>query len=288
MSRKLLFIINPISGIGKQKTVEQLLERRIPRTGDAYDIAYTEAPKHAIQISKEATKTYDVVVAVGGDGSVNEISKGLIGSETALGILPSGSGNGLARHLNIPMDLEFALDVIIEGNSKRIDTARINDDIFVGIAGLGFDAHVGWEFSKFGKRGFWSYVQVTSREFMQYKPSEYQISIDGQRFSTEALLITIANSSQYGNDAYIAPEARIDDGFLRICILNKMPLLEIPGFTMRLFNKTINESRHLTTIKGKHIVIEQEGEIAHVDGEPTRLGKHIEIEVIPSSLKVLC
>lgn len=253
-----------------------------------YDIAYTERPGHATEIAKDAVGRYDVVVAVGGDGSVNEVSNSLVNTNVALGIIPSGSGNGLARHLHIPLDIKNAIECIKKGNERLIDTATINDRFFVGIAGIGFDAHIGFEFSKFGKRGFWSYVKVTSREFFQYKPKSYKITIDGNSFSTEAFLITIANSSQYGNDAYIAPEALADDGELAVCILQKMPLAMVPGFTFKLFTKKVNTSRFLNTLKGKHIIIEQEAEIAHIDGEPVTLGKHLDIKVLPSSLKVIC
>lgn len=287
-NRNILFIINPISGIGKQKMLEPLLEEAFIDSDVKYDIAYTERPGHATEIAKNAVGSYGVVVAVGGDGSVNEVSQSLINTNVALGIVPSGSGNGLARHLQIPLDISDAIACIKQGNERVIDTATINDRFFVGIAGIGFDAHIGYEFSKFGKRGFWSYVKVTSREFFHYKPKEYKITIDGDSFITEAFLITIANSSQYGNDAYIAPEALTDDGQLAICILQKMPLALVPGFTFKLFTKKVNTSRFLTTMQGKQIVIEQEADIAHIDGEPVTVGKHLDIKVLPSSLKVIC
>ena len=173
MKKKICFIVNPISGVGRQKVIEELIDKYLDRTIFEYEISYTKAAKHATELAKEAAKrNVDIVVAVGGDGSVNEVSRGLIGTKTAMAIIPTGSGNGLARYLNISLNLKSAMTIINQCNIKTIDTIQLNNETFANVAGIGFDAHIGWEFAKFGKRGFSSYLKVITREFPKYKAQE--------------------------------------------------------------------------------------------------------------------
>ncbi|MCK6649852.1 MAG: YegS/Rv2252/BmrU family lipid kinase, partial [Bacteroidia bacterium] len=215
--KKICFIVNPVSGIGRQKVIEKLIDQLLDRTLFEYEIQYTKAAKHATELAKDAAlRNFDIVVAVGGDGSVNETAKGLIGTKTAMAIIPAGSGNGLARHLKIPIDIKKAMEVINMGVISTVDSIRFNDETFVNVAGIGFDAHIGWEFAKFGKRGFSSYLKVIMREFPKYKARKYELEIDGKTIYPEAFLISFANGSQWGNNAYIAPTADISDGIMDI------------------------------------------------------------------------
>ena len=229
--KKIIFIINPISGVGKQRLVETAIDKTLDKSIFDYDISYTSAPKHATELSKDAAcKNYDIVVAVGGDGSINEVAKGIIGSNCTLGIIPIGSGNGLARHFNIPFDISQAIEVINKCNTIKIDTATINEQLFLSIAGVGFDALVANKFAKGKRRGFWSYFKITVREYPKYKPKKYSLTIDGKKMIRRALLVSFANSNQFGYNTSIAPMAIINDGFLDVCILKKVPIVKAPFY----------------------------------------------------------
>lgn len=288
MAKKILFIVNPVSGVGRQKVIEKLIDKRLDKTIYDFELAYTKAPKHAIELATEAAhRNFDVVVAVGGDGSVNETGRGLLRTKTAMAILPTGSGNGLARHLKIPMDLEKAMELINKGNVTAIDTVQINNEHYLGMAGVGFDAHIGWEFARFGKRGFSSYVKVFMREYPRYKAKEYEITCDGKTIRRKAILISFANGSQYGNNATIAPEADLRDGKIDVCILSDFHLGNVPALTWRLFNNSMHRSSKLEIIRASEVMVKQEAETAHIDGEPVLLGKEIRLRVDPLSLNVV-
>ena len=286
--KKICFIVNPISGIGRQKVIEQLIDEQLDRTLYDYEIAYTKAAKHAIELSKDAaSRNADIVVAVGGDGSVNETAKGLVHTKTAMAIIPAGSGNGLARHLNIPLDLKKAMQVINAGKTTTVDTISLNEELFANVAGIGFDAHVGWEFAKFGKRGFSSYLKVITREFPKYKAQDFELTIDGKTYIKNAYLISFANGSQWGNNAYIAPTADISDGMMDIAILKDFKFRNSLAIGYRLFKKTLHTSSFLEIIKAKEVIIRQPGTIAHIDGEPIETGNLLTIKVNPLSLNVV-
>lgn len=286
--KSICFIVNPISGIGRQKVIEKLIDRELDKTLFEYEISYTKAAKHATELAKiAAEQNFDIVVAVGGDGSVNETAKGLIGTRSAMAILPAGSGNGLARHLGIPLGLKKAMQVLQHGKSEKIDAIAFNNEYFVNVAGVGFDAHIGWEFAKFGKRGFSSYLKVIAREFPKYKAQDFELIIDGTSYKKNAYLISFANGSQWGNNAYIAPTADISDGKMDVAILRDFRLHNGISLAYRLFNKKLHTSSFLEIIKAKEVVLKQQGTIAHIDGEPLEIGNEINIKVRPLSLSVI-
>jgi diacylglycerol kinase (ATP) len=288
MKKSICFIINPISGTGKQKQVEQLLNQVSISDQFDYDLVYTQKPHHATELSKEAAeKKYDIVVAVGGDGSVNEVSKGLLHSTTKLGILPCGSGNGFARHLLLPMDLKAALEVILLGKSQQVDTGEINGHHFINIAGVGFDAHIAHLFSSYGKRGFIAYFQLILREFFNYQVQAYELKINTGTFSEKAFLLSFANGSQFGNNAFISPNSKITDGSGELCILQKVPLLHIPYFAYLLFTKKTHQSRFIKHIPFKKIHVKSASGKIHLDGEPMELEREFTVTMLPGSLKVL-
>jgi len=249
---------------------------------------YTETAHHASALAKEAVRNRaEIVVAVGGDGSVNEISQALIGSETLLAIIPTGSGNGLARYLNIPLDRGAAIETIQKGKVETIDTICVNDRFYLGFAGIGFDAEVAWAFSEFGYRGFLSYLLLTLNKFPLYQPITYQLIIDGIHITREAFLICFANSSQFGNGAFIAPTAKIDDGYVDVVILKKFPFSAATRLATQLFNRTLHLSKYVEIIKCKEILINQPHLKAHIDGEPVFFPNGLRLQVVPSSLKIL-
>ncbi len=286
--KKILFIVNPVSGVGRKNIVVKLIKKQLDKQQFDYRITYTQAPKHATELAHEAAaKNFYAVVAIGGDGTVNEIGKGLVGTQTAMAFLPAGSGNGLARHLKIPINLSKAMSVINSGRIISIDTVNMNNEMYVGMAGIGFDAHIGWKFATFGKRGFWSYVKIFLREYPKYKAQDYEICLDGKTISKNAFLISFANGSQYGNNAAIAPEADLQDGLLDVCVLKNFPLYSVPYLAWRLFNQLMHQSKYMETFRTKEILIKQNSDAAHIDGEPVQLGKELKIKVNPLSLKVI-
>jgi diacylglycerol kinase (ATP) len=286
--RKICFIINPISGIGRQKTIEKLIAEVLDPTSFDHELVYTEAPKHATVLAqKAANEGFDIVAAVGGDGSVNEVANGLIGTNAAMGILPAGSGNGLARHLSIPLNLKQAMVVLQQGISKKMDTIQFNDEHFVNVAGVGFDAHIGWEFSRFGKRGFSSYLKVITSELPALKIQRFELILNGQSMYRDAYLISFANGSQWGNNAYIAPLADITDGVMDVVIIKKFPWLKSIPLGYKLFRKKIHTATAVEIIKTKEIIVKQTKNIAHIDGEPIETGQTILIKVNPLSLNVI-
>ncbi|MDR3134367.1 MAG: diacylglycerol kinase family lipid kinase [Prevotellaceae bacterium] len=288
--RKIAFILNPLSGKGNKEAVEQFITNHSgwPAGFDASVHTTRCAGDGYEQARQFAAQGLDAVVAVGGDGTINEIARALLHSPTAMGIVPMGSGNGLARHLRLPMDFKKAVEKITHFRVRSIDAARINGQLFFCTAGIGFDALIGHLFNSGGKRGMSTYVSLSTREFLQYKPQEYIITIDGQACTRKAFLITFANASQWGNNAYIAPLAHCNDGQLDVVIWKDFPRMAAPFMLPRLFTKTIHKSSFVEMFQGKHIVVERPQEdYVHLDGESLRMGKVLDIQILPSALKVL-
>ncbi len=284
--KRALFIINPISGGKNKDKLPSLIDQILDKSKYDYEIVFTERPGHASELS--AQSGYDCFISVGGDGTINEVARNLVHSKAAMGILPQGSGNGLSRHVGIHMNVEKAIAQLNTAKEILMDTCSINGNVFVNMAGVGFDAHIGKVFAESKERGFKTYVVKTLTEYNAYKPQLYTLNYDNQELKTNAFLISFANSSQYGNNAYIAPDAAINDGLLEICMLKPFSVFSLPGIGIRLFNKTIKQSKYFQTVKAKSLVLERESEgVAHLDGEPMNFGKKLEIKVIPQSLRLL-
>ena len=276
----MLFIINPISGKSrKQKIVEKLLAK-------GYKVAFTEYAGHAEQLAREATER--VVVAVGGDGTVNEVARGLVGSDKALGIIPCGSGDGLARHLGLSHNIDKAIAAIERGECKSMDAAEVNGRLFFSVCGVGFDAVVSERFAKSGKRGLKNYIKQGLMTWKDYAPEEYIIEIDGERMVKKALFITVGNSNQWGNGAKITPLAKYNDGILDITIVDKFGALELPWLSYRLMAGSLHKSQQVHCYKGKQIKIIRKSEgPAHADGDWFLTSNTLDIKVLPSALSVI-
>lgn len=286
---KIAFIINPKSGTQQKLTLPQLIEKKIDTDRFEAEYFFTKCAGHATELSKQFVDLkYDRVIAVGGDGTVNEVAKALVDTSTALGIIPVGSGNGLARFLKIPLRTEEAIELQNYGTSLSIDYGRINSEPFFCTCGVGFDAYIGNVFAHSSHRGFFTYVKETFFEYTHYKPKKYTIKIDGEKIKTRAFLVTVANAGQYGNDAYIAPQADIRDGMLDLCIMNPFPNHKALELGFRLFNRSIDQSEYIRTIKGQVITIKRskKGEV-HLDGEPAIMGKKLKINIIEKGLRVI-
>jgi len=286
--KRLRFIINPNSGTKSKKKIEKLIRRYIDQSKYDFDVCYTKAAKHATELSLIAARLkYDSVIAVGGDGTINEVSKPLIGSNTSLGIIPMGSGNGLARHLKISQKPIEAIETINGFKNRFIDALQINNHIFLTTAGIGFDAHIAHEFSKLKKRGFFSYANLVIRDCFCYKNKIFELILDGKKVIKKGFLLSFANSSQYGNDIFIAPLAKINDGFFRVAILKRPAFFASLLTLFRLRNKTIHKSKYYETIKCKEAIINKKNIIAHIDGEPVFFDDGIKITVPSKKLKIL-
>jgi diacylglycerol kinase (ATP) len=283
------FIINPKSGTGNKCDLPKLIQDNIDLSRFDITLFFTTCAGHATELTNHCVaEGYSRVVAVGGDGTVNEVAKALINTETALGIIPCGSGNGLSRFLGVPMKLKEAVNMQNTGNVISMDYGLINDNPFFCTCGVGFDAHIGNKFANSTKRGFFTYFKETVKAYFTYKPKKYKVKIDGTKISTRAFLITVANAGQYGNEAYIAPQADIQDGMLDLCILSPFPKYHAFGIGLRLFNKTMHECKYIKVGKGQSINIKRkkEGEV-HLDGEPAFMGKKLKIRIVEKGLQVV-
>jgi YegS/Rv2252/BmrU family lipid kinase len=286
---KILFLINPISGTKYKGHLPELITKLVDPNVFNAEVVITKYKGEATEIvSRKLAENYRYFVAVGGDGTVNEIAKALINTRAVMGIIPVGSGNGLARHLHIPLNPEKAIKMINKLNYQAIDYGLINDTPFFCTCGVGFDALIGDKFAQCKGRGLSNYVKTTIKEYFNYQPDTYHITIDnGEKIVQRAFLITFANGSQYGNNAYIAPKADISDGKLDICILSPFRLYKAPGIGIRLFAGNIDKSRLMLNNRGTKILLERSKEgVVHFDGEPCHMGKEINIALINKGLNV--
>jgi YegS/Rv2252/BmrU family lipid kinase len=288
LRRKALFIINPVSGGKKKDQVPGLIQNNLDSSIFEPTIVFTNGALHASRLASDAIGKYQYVIAVGGDGTVNEIASSIVGTEVAMGIIPFGSGNGLARFLDIPMNPVEAIRVLNREKVEAIDSAKLNDQWFFNMAGMGFDAHISEVFSHDKTRGFWAYVRSSFREITNYKSENYQIEIDGTLYQRNAFMLSIANSSQYGNNAHVSPKASVQDGLLDICVIKPFPLYRFIEMGIRMFTKTADKSGYVEIIRGKNIKVKRDkGGPVHLDGEPQMLAGDIEINIVPRALRIV-
>lgn len=266
-----------------------MIDKHLDREKFDFELVKTEYHRHAVELTQEAVNEgCEAVVIAGGDGSVNEVGATLARTNVALGIIPAGSGNGLARSLSIPMDPKKAVQNINSFLFRTIDTGLANGKPFMNMAGVGFDAAVCDVFHKQKKRGLFKYAILGLRTLMSYEMQTYSVVADGREFKRKAYQIALANSSQYGNDALVAPKAKVDDGVLNAVILNPMSVPQMLFNLYRLFRGTLDQSPYIKTFKFKEMTLIQErNDVAHLDGDPFELGKVIKIEINPMSLKVV-
>jgi len=288
MKTKILFIINPISGIGKKGNLPSLIEKYIDKDQFDFKITTTEYRKHAKQLAyQSAMEGYDVVCAVGGDGSVHEVGTALIGTNTKLAIIPAGSGNGLARHLKIPLNAIKAIQTINQMNTFKMDTVLVNDKPFLNAGGYGFDAIIAKKFEELKKRGFANYIKLVFREFLRYNPINVTIDVNGQVKQLPVLLCTIANASEFGNGFCVSPKSDITDGKIELCLLKPFRIWNAPKLAYQFFSKKSDRSRFAEIISFEKARITLTEKIAHYDGEPFKVRSVLNVQVVPKSLNIL-
>ena len=286
---RVLFILNPISGGRKRAGIEKVIEKELDTALYQPVLSYTSHPGNATELATQAlAEGIKKIIAVGGDGTVNEVGRALVNTHGVLGIIPTGSGNGLARHLNIPIKVSKAISVINHSRVVSIDYGTINNQPFFCTAGLGFDALVGNMFAQLDSRGFTSYIKTVLKEYFSFKPERYELTFNHGKVEKEAFLITFANASQYGNNAYIAPEADIQDGLLDITILSPFPWYLAPQLGVMLFSKSINNSHYLEVYRTKNVQVKRLSDgYVHFDGEPSSMGSTLDIKIEPRGLNVI-
>lgn len=287
--QKVCFILNPKSGVRSKVNVPELIRQHLDTNRWTPELLLTQYAGHATELSaKAAADGARLVVAVGGDGTVNEVARGLLNTSAALGILPKGSGNGLARHLRIPLNLPKALALINQARFSRIDTCAINGHPFFCTSGIGFDAHVASVFAKSVKRGLSSYAQLVLREFTHFKPKPATVRVSGKEVSAEFFVVAFANASQYGNNAYIAPMADIQDGLIDVCLIRKVGFLKALQVGYGLMSKQIARSSLADFHTCSSIQVQcEEPQHCHADGEYVGMASQFEVKLFPLSLEVI-
>jgi len=287
--KNIVFIMNPISGTVSKSAIPSMIEKLLDKELFSYDIRETQYAGHATEIAHQAIdEGVDIVCAIGGDGTVNEVGRALIGSQTALAIIPCGSGNGLARHLMLPMDAGKAIKIINICEIHDLDYGIINEKPFFCTCGMGFDAFISMKFAEAGKRGLTTYLENVLKEGLKYEPETYEIEDETGKKRYKAFLISAANASQYGNNAYIAPQASMSDGKLDVIIMEPFDVLEAPQISIDMFNKTLDKNSKIKTFKTQHIhVSRKEPGLIHYDGDPVMTDADVDISIVSKGIKMV-
>jgi YegS/Rv2252/BmrU family lipid kinase len=289
MKNRVLFIINRHSGRHYRQSLEREIMARGKQCGMQPTLEFTGHPGHATELAaRAAAANCPLVFAVGGDGTVNEVARGLVRTATTMGIVPRGSGNGLARHLGIPMNPVRALDQLPAHRQVAMDAMRINGQYSFNVSGIGFDGYIARLFGQNGKRGLSGYVNLIMREFPRFREFRVEAQSDGRPLEAQAFILAFANSSQFGNGATIAPAASVCDGRLDICLISKPSCVQAPGFLRRLFMKKLDRSSLVRISRAREFKVILEQPMAfHLDGEPFEPGSHFSVRLEPACLKIL-
>jgi YegS/Rv2252/BmrU family lipid kinase len=288
--KKLLVVVNPISGRSSKKNVMSTIDSHIDRTKYDVTIRFTKYAGHAAILADEAVKSgVDVVVAVGGDGTVNEVAKALVHTNTTLGIIPCGSGNGLARHLHIPINIRKAVDLINTGAIESIDTLSVNGRPCFCTAGVGYDAQVSAEYAKETQRGLITYVRKAIEGWFKYEPQEYIIEVDNQTLKRKALAITCANANQWGNEFHVAPKASLKDGLVDVTIIHPIKFFHALVMPFQILGYSFDRNPDVECLKTEHLIIRRGmAGVMHIDGDAESESTEITVEILKNSLQVVC
>ena len=285
----LTFVINPISGTRSKNEIPKLIDQIIDKSRFMTTVLFTEYAGHAAEIARQCAETGEgICVAVGGDGTVNEVARSLVHSQTALGIVPCGSGNGLARHLCLPMNTRQALEIINQAQIEAFDYGIVNGQPFFCTCGMGFDAFISLKFAEAGKRGPITYVENVLKEGLKYKPETYYVEDDTGAHHYKAFLIACANAAQYGNNAYIAPGASMKDGVMDVIIMEPFDVLDAPTIAYDLFSKTLTQNSKIKTFRTKRIQVQRSSPGAiHYDGDPIMTDANVSVEMQHLGIRIV-
>ena len=288
--KNIAFIINPISGTQNKKRLPKMITDTLDRNQWLPNIQFTEYAGHARELALQyARMGFYAVVAVGGDGTLNEVACGLRDTQTALGIIPMGSGNGFARHIGVPLRTQRAIEMINRSEVIQADYGLADDRLFVSTCGTGFDALIAYRFATTDVRGFQGYFKNVVKDLITYHPETYHIKTEqGVEIERKAFLITFANAGQWGYQAYIAPQASIQDGKMDICMLSNKAIIEAPIVALNLFTRTIDKNYFMDTVQARDIMLYREkASPFHIDGDPVDMPKDIRIRIVEDGLRVL-
>ena len=288
VKQKIHFIINPISG-GKSKThIPDLIFKILDKNIYDIQIFFTQGQESNHHLAAASALEADIVIAIGGDGTVNNVAQYLVNTNKIFGVIPMGSGNGLARELNISTNPIKALQLINSPKIKTIDTCKANNQFFINLAGVGFDAHIANLFDKAESRGFKTYTKITLREFIKYKNKHYHLHYNGEQITVNAFMICVCNGTQFGNNAFAAPKAIYNDGLFDVVVFNAFKFWQVPQIAYKLFNGDVSDLPFVQTFKTEQILItRQEKEVANIDGEAMVLDSNINFKIFKQSLKVI-
>ena len=288
---RLLYIVNPISGTNRKRDFAAIADSYTDKNRFDFQTVYTERAGHASELARQAAaEGIDIVAAVGGDGTVNEIAASLVQTPTALAIVPSGSGNGLARHLRLPMDMPRAIEVINKAEIHALDYGTLNGHPFFCTCGMGFDAFISYKFAGAGKRGPMTYIENVLKEGLKYKPETYEVEIEDEKEPQKynAFLIACANASQYGNNAYIAPKATMTDGLMDVIIMEPFTAFDAPQISIDIINKTLDKNSKIKTLRAKRIHIHRNHPGAiHYDGDPIMTGTDVDVHIEERGIRII-
>jgi len=289
-NKKVLFIVNKYAGTGYKTSLEGIILSRCEELDIEATIEFTRGRNHATELARQAasSKNFNIVFAVGGDGTVNEVAQGLVHTQQTMGIIPNGSGNGLARHLGISTEIKKALHVLKSNSIISMDSFLINDKLSVNVSGIGFDGHVAGLFSKGEKRGLIGYSRLVLKEFFSFREFSAEADIDKTCVKKEAFVIAFANSSQFGNNARVSSLASVCDGLLDVCFIRKVPLSQAIGFIQKMFTGKIEKSTFVEITKAKHIALTFEKLMPyHVDGEAMTPSDKFQISIQPATISMI-
>lgn len=285
---KVLAVINPRSGKGRAESLRETAIALAKQRGDELEVRTIAAPGDGMRFAQEATNGgFQRIISIGGDGTLNAIAAGMVGSALQLGIVPMGSGNGYARSLKLPQDPVKALELAFRGNARQMDVCYLNDRLFLGTAGIGFDAQVAWEFDKSEGRGMWNYMRLIVKHVLSAKPMRVVLKVNKETREDKVLMLVFCNTREFGNGAVISPGSLPDDGLAELRIVAKPPLLPMLMAFIRMYNGSIDSSPYITNIVTDQAMAHQDGMLAHLDGEPVEIGQDVQFRLDPKQLWVV-
>ena len=285
---KIIVIINPKSGTTDKAEVPAVIENVLNKNLFSVEYRYVAEEGDAFRFAREAVDgNYYGVMSMGGDGTVNGAASALVDTPVALAVVPCGSGNGLGRHMNIPMKIDEAIKIVNKNQVEDFDYCTLNDRPFMCTCGMGFDAQVAYDFALDGKRGLTTYVKKTILDYIHYEPENYRLEFDDHIIENKAFVISCCNAAQYGNNSFIAPHASIQDGLIDITMITPFPFFMAPVMGLRLFLKNIDKDHYVQIFRAKEVkIMREKAGPMHIDGDPVEMPAQLEIKCHPGGLKM--
>ncbi|MCC6402098.1 MAG: hypothetical protein IT227_15145 [Flavobacteriales bacterium] len=285
---KAWLLLNPRAGKKRALTVRQAAERIAAELGWSLEVRVIEAPGQGTTLAQEAVRNgAERVLSVGGDGTLNAVAAGLVGTPVALGVVAMGSGNGYARSLRLPLEPQEALRRAFTGTPTLMDVCSLNDQLFLGTAGIGFDARVAWEFDRSEARGMWNYLRIILKDILSAQPMRVVVKANHETTEHEVLMLVFCNTREFGNGAIISPGSLPDDGLAELQIVSKPAFLPLLKAFYDVYTNRADKSRYVKTLVTREAQVHQAGSLAHLDGEPTVIGNEVRFRLEPKRLWVV-